>query len=230
MSNYAYGGGGPGQYGGGGATDIRLLPGNYDNFTSLKSRIIVAAGAGGLDSGDFGGPGGTLEGYDSQYNHGKGGTQISPGQGYVNGQFGKGGGNSGLIGGSGNGSGGSGYFGGGSSDIIDNYGGGGGSSFISGHEGCVAVNEDSPENPMTFRSGKYISVHYSGLKFEHTQMIDGQSQMFSPSGSLETGHYGNGFIRITQFPTFINSCIQNIYFSFLHSFISGFSLFIFSSY
>src|SRR5574344_1128765 len=32
---------------GGGATDIRLVNGNWDDFSSLKSRIIVAAGGGG---------------------------------------------------------------------------------------------------------------------------------------------------------------------------------------
>ena len=49
------GGGSPGTglntsglgYQGGGATDIRLVSGNWDDFDSLKSRIMVAAGAGG---------------------------------------------------------------------------------------------------------------------------------------------------------------------------------------
>ena len=44
---YSFNGGGIGQYGGGGATDIRLDPGNWSSFDSLKSRIIVAAGGGG---------------------------------------------------------------------------------------------------------------------------------------------------------------------------------------
>ena len=114
MSQYSYGGGGPGQYGGGGATDIRLLSGNYDNFTSLKSRIIVAAGAGAQDSNDLGGPGGSLDGFNSTKNYGKGGSQKSGGQGTVSGKFGKGGENPNRIGDEGNGAGGSGYFGGGS--------------------------------------------------------------------------------------------------------------------
>ena len=33
--------------GGGGATDVRLTPGEWNNFDSLKSRIMVAAGGGG---------------------------------------------------------------------------------------------------------------------------------------------------------------------------------------
>ncbi|EAX87858.1 glycine-rich protein, putative [Trichomonas vaginalis G3] len=107
MLNYSYGGGGPGQLGGGGATDIRLLPGNYDNYTSLKSRIIVAAGAGASDTSDVGGPGGTIEGFNSKRDYGKGGTQTSGGQGNIDGSFGKGGGNPNRIDVLGNGSGGS---------------------------------------------------------------------------------------------------------------------------
>ena len=155
MLNYSYGGGGPGQFGGGGATDIRLLPGEYDNFTSLKSRIIVAAGAGATDSNDLGGPGGTIEGFNSHGNYGKGGTQISGGQGDSSGKFGKGGGNPNRIDASGNAGGGSGYFGGGTSTIANNYGGGGGSSFISGYPGCIAIAEDSTENSIKFRTEKF---------------------------------------------------------------------------
>ena len=32
---------------GGGATDIRLISGNWDSFESLKSRIMVAGGSSG---------------------------------------------------------------------------------------------------------------------------------------------------------------------------------------
>ncbi|KAI5504895.1 glycine-rich protein family [Trichomonas vaginalis G3] len=229
MSNYSYGGGGPGQFGGGGASDIRLLPGDYANFTSLKSRIIVAAGAGGPDTGDLGGPAGSLEGFNSNNNHGNGGTQTSGGRGYVNGSFGKGGGNPNRIDALGNGSGGSGYFGGGSSTIINDYGGGGGSSFISGYPGCVAITEDSTENSIKFRTGDFTSIHYSGLKFEDPIMIDGKSQMPSPNGTNETGHSGNGFIRIIKYPIISDTCIQNIYRINLFSFILEFSIFILST-
>lgn len=171
MLNYSYGGGGPGQFGGGGATDIRLLPGEYDNFTSLKSWIIVAAGAGATDSNDLGGPGGTIEGFNSHGNYGKGGTQISGGQGDSSGKFGKGGGNPNRIDASGNAGGGSGYFGGGTSTIANDYGGGGGSSFISGYPGCIAIAEDSTENSIKFRTSEFTSIHYSGLKFEEPLML-----------------------------------------------------------
>ena len=56
-------------YAGGGATDIRLTNGDWDNFNSLKSRIMVAAGGGGSGNGTSsnnvgrGGQAGGLNGY-----------------------------------------------------------------------------------------------------------------------------------------------------------------------
>ena len=44
---YSFNGGGPGEVPGGGATDIRLTNGNWNDFNSLKSRIMVAGGGGG---------------------------------------------------------------------------------------------------------------------------------------------------------------------------------------
>ena len=195
----------------------------------MKSRIIVAAGAGAQDSNDLGGPGGSLDGFNSTKNYGKGGSQKSGGQGTVSGKFGKGGENPNRIGDEGNGAGGSGYFGGGSSTNAKDYGGGGGSSFISGYPGCVAITEDSTENSIKFRTGEFTSIHYSGLKFEDPIMIDGKSQMPSPNGTNETGHSGNGFIRIIKYPILSNTCIQNIYHFNLFSFILEFSIFFMSA-
>ena len=48
---------------------------------------------------------------------------------------------------------------------------GGGSSFISGHNGCDAIKEESIENNI-IHTGQ--SVHYSGLYFTDTVMIDGE--------------------------------------------------------
>ena len=62
----SFNGGGIGQFGGGGASDIRTVNGTWDDFESLKSRIMVAAGGGGPDSGKKGGAGGTLEGLESE--------------------------------------------------------------------------------------------------------------------------------------------------------------------
>ncbi len=81
---------------GGGATDVRLDKGTWDNFASLKSRIMVAAGGGaagsrGGNNGDGnGGAGGALVGIEGQainntgmyYGYGiaYGGTQTSAGK------------------------------------------------------------------------------------------------------------------------------------------------------
>ena len=59
-------------YAGGGSTDIRITSGDWDNATSLNSRIMVAAGGGGSGYYNhkkgcgFGGDGGTINGYDGQ--------------------------------------------------------------------------------------------------------------------------------------------------------------------
>ena len=198
MYKNSYGGGGQGQFGGGGSSDVRLLSGEYDDFESLKSRIIVAAGAGGSDSKDQGGPGGSLKGYNSTQNKGKGGTQTFGGIGIENGKFGKGGGENRTIGLEqyhlGTSGGGSGYFGGGTSD---DYGSGGGSCYISGHEGCVSVIKESKMDNISFKTQGDISIHYSGFKFERTVIVDGKHEMKSPNGTFEIGHLGNGFVRIT---------------------------------
>ena len=93
---------------GGGATDIRLVNGEWSSFESLKSRIIVAAGGGGANNRNItsatdlklygagnGGAGGGLTGYqgevinykastgyssNNEYRLGLGGTQSSGGQ------------------------------------------------------------------------------------------------------------------------------------------------------
>ncbi|MCD8749943.1 hypothetical protein LSE90_19295, partial [Clostridioides difficile] len=81
---------------GGGATDIRLVGGAWDNEQGLLSRIIVAGGGGGSYSPSTGGAGGGLEGgtgYSSNDRHRPGGTQYQGGIGRVsteNGSFGKG--------------------------------------------------------------------------------------------------------------------------------------------
>lgn len=81
---------------GGGTTDIRIIDGVWDDFNSLKSRIMVAAGGGGAcrrgeNNGDGnGGAGGTLIGIQGEnvnnsaltygYGIGYGGTQTSAGR------------------------------------------------------------------------------------------------------------------------------------------------------
>ena len=215
---------------GGGSTDVRLVNGNWEDFESLKSRIMVAAGGGGgAFSSDkninaFGGAAGGLIAYsgsrDTRINYGSvatGGTQITGGvksgcgtnycNNNTNGSFGMGG-NAAPIPQSNwwpGGGGGSGYYGGGGGASGYVFGGAGGSSFISGHNGCDAIKEESTSSNI-IHTGQ--SVHYSGLKFTNTKMIDGTGYDWTtvkgsyvgqpqPNGTTSTGHSGNGYARIT---------------------------------
>ena len=219
---------------GGASTDVRLTNGNWDDFNSLKSRIMVAAGGGAgaynaAKCGNIRPHAGGLIGYTSNsisnYNNKQGGgaTQTSGGAGgyagYItgsNGKFGIPGVQNGAA------SGGNGYFGGGGAG---HYGSGwlesgGGSSFISGHNGCVAITEDSTENNIKQRTDSNgrtctdgttditCSYHYSGYKFTDTVMIDGAGYNWTtvkgdyvgqpqPDGTITTGHSGNGYAIIT---------------------------------
>ncbi|HCQ6001152.1 TPA: hypothetical protein OL424_000443 [Clostridioides difficile] len=84
---------------GGGATDVRLIGGAWDNEQSLLSRIIVAGGGGSrtnasCTSGNGGGANGDNSQYNSSVNFASGGTQFDGGRGLENkysGTFGKGG-------------------------------------------------------------------------------------------------------------------------------------------
>ena len=205
---------------GGGATDIRLIDGDWNNFNSLKSRIMVAAGGGGCCHGGFGGCGGNLEGgkgvtyYEANitiYNMtggdmaGFGGTQTTGGKagGFewagsapTKGSFGIGGDGCTAYGGGGGG----GYYGGGGSGVQASSmgGGGGGSSFISGHTGCNAISSTSTSTNIV-HTGQ--PNHYSGYVFTNTVMKAGNEVMPSPTGGTETGHSGNGYCKITWHPT-----------------------------
>ena len=53
-----FNGGEDGGGSGGSATDVRLIDGNWDNFDSLKSRILVAGGGGGQERVPRGNAGG----------------------------------------------------------------------------------------------------------------------------------------------------------------------------
>ena len=223
----AYNGGGVSQGGGGGASDVRLIGGEWNNFDSLKSRIIVAGAGGGSDGMspypecDNGGSGGTINGFASKLDNGKGGNQTHGGSGDSSGSFGKGGGNgkTGSAGSNdGNGAGGSGYFGGGGSPYSNSYAGGGGSSFVSGCKGCNAIDplSSNPDNMIPTNQ----PIHYSGLKFFDIEMIDGNSPMPSPQGGTEIGHQGYGAVIITYLSRLgTHARCQNFNF--------GFSLFLF---
>ncbi|MDN9571804.1 hypothetical protein KLL42_02785 [Clostridioides difficile] len=76
---------------GGGATDIRLVGGSWDNEQGLLSRIIVAGGGGRNDFSNKGGDGGGVAGGSTKL--GEGGTEFKGGKGAsgTDGSFGKGG-------------------------------------------------------------------------------------------------------------------------------------------
>lgn len=110
---------------GGGATDIRLVGGSWDNPQGLFSRILVAGGGGGsADSSYEGGNGGGLIGERGAVyrSYTTGGSQYQGGTGRTDdlcGLFGKSNGSSTSKGGGG-------WFGGGSGEL---YGSGGGSGY-----------------------------------------------------------------------------------------------------
>ena len=198
---------------GGGATDVRTVDGDWDNTTSLNSRIIIAAGGGGGCSGasyETSGCAGGLTGYNGiggdgpSYNsyQGKGASQSdggSYGPGYAgaqngtSGSLGKGGlgGYNNYDGGSGGGSGGGGglYGGGGAGGLYSGlWTGGGGSSYISGHPGCTAKT-------ITFSS----TVMIDGMGYEWTSTKGSQVGIPTPAdGTVRQNSYvGDGICHIT---------------------------------
>lgn len=169
--------------GGGGASDIRITA------NDLQSRVIVAGG-GGSDgatnrTGMYGG--GTSGGTATQNfgSGGGGGTQTSGGAGGNNnsGSFGVGGRGIYYANGYG-GAGGGGWYGGGGAypdgSGDDDRGGGGGSGF-------VWTGSNAP-NSYRLGSQYYLS---------NASTIAGNTSFVSPTGTAETGHAGNGYVRIT---------------------------------
>ena len=205
---------------GGGATDVRLVSGNWDNIESLKSRLMVASGAstGGefYEASNIGPNAGGIVGYDSVsldvsvidgVYHNTGATQTSGGISKVrhqpgyDGKFGKGGNcyRNGSAGGGG-------YYGGagGGANPVNPETGSTGSCFISGHNGCDAINAQGVHTGQP--------DHYSGMTFTETIMIDGSGYRWTnvkghqllmpiPTGgtyTAGTGHAGSGYCRISK--------------------------------
>lgn len=225
---------------GGGSTDIRIIGGDWNLFSSLKDRIMVAAGGGGgflstNTSNRSPGHGGGLIGYNANAYYigisnmldeysGHGATQQSVGKSgninlthesfkalnynIVEGGFGLASYGTDNRGGSYSSSGGSGYYGGGHGVHPGSTwsGGGGGSSFISGHSGCDAIKSESTENNI-IHTGQ--SIHYSGMYFTNTVMIDGAGYNWTTEKEkyvgmpthdgkdIMDGNKGNGYAKIT---------------------------------
>lgn len=192
VTNYANGSGG-------GASDIRI------GQDSLYARVIVAgagggaassgskSNAGGIGGGTSGGAGAN-EGGTNTARAGQGGTQSAGGATGTTssangspGSFGAGGdmvtdGTTYVTGGGGGG----GWYGGGSSSA--NYAAGGGGS------GYVYTSSSASNYP----SGCLLT---SDLYLTDPSMKAGDESMTSPTGTSETGHTGNGYVRITVVQT-----------------------------
>ena len=184
--------------GGGGASDIRI------GQDSLYARVIVAGGGGGAGvtgaNANPAGCGGGLYGGDGYYNNttgtyttgiarnGGSASQTAGGKSWQTqssstGTFGKGGNASGYSCGGGGG----GWYGGGGaydndSDSDGRWGGGG--------SGYVYTSSTASNYP----SGCLLNSSYY---LTDAQTIAGNTAFTSPTGTNETGHTGNGYIRIT---------------------------------
>lgn len=183
--------------GGGGATDVRI------GQNSLYSRVIVAGGGGGAGvtsananpcgcgGGEYGGDGycnDTTGSYTTGQNRSGGSaSQTAGGITWNTGTqatFGQGGNASGYSCGGGGG----GWYGGGGaydndSDSDGRWGGGG-----SGYVYTSSTAKNYPNGCLL------NSTHY----LTNAQTIAGDTSFTSPTGSVETGHTGSGFCRITN--------------------------------
>ena len=172
---------------GGGASDIRY------GGNSLYNRVLVAGGGGSVGAvGNAGGVGGGTSGGGGAGSYGSGaaGGTLTAG-GANGGTFGKGGNGTAANGGYG-GAGGGGFYGGGGSGVDgsgdDDRGGGGGSGFA-----FTSAYASSVPSGYLVTSKNYL---------ESATLRAGNTAFTSPSGTQETGHAGNGHVRIS--PKLIN--------------------------
>ena len=183
---------------GGGATDVRLVSGAWNDFDSLKSRIMVAGGGGSANVANHGGDAGGLTSYISA---GSGAAQATQTSGYG---FGSGGPGLGSQAYSGSGGG---YWGGKSSTASPCTISYGGSSYISGHIGSNSISASSTSSSLTFTGS---AIHSSGMYFTNTKMIDGKGYSWTDKAgstvvgmptidgsSTMTGNVGSGYAKIT---------------------------------
>ena len=207
--------------GSGGATDLRIIGGDWNSTHGLKNRIIVAGGGGSAGCWKYAGNGGdgggitgkkggdsspsdySTETINSHLPGGNGGNQTHGGG------FGYGSkGDDGAINtrGEAAGCGGGGYWGGegghSSCDGCSGSGGGGGSSFISGHKNCIAILENG--EPST------SSIHYSGIYFVDTYTMSGvnigNGSAYIQGLKFFSCHYQSRCITISIITIFIFIC------------------------
>lgn len=160
---------------GGGATDIRLIGGPWNNAESINSRIMVAGGSGSGPGNNSltKGAGGTLIGLSSGT---QGGTQTTFGtSSYTASSFGIA--NGGCSGGNG-------YYPGGGAKCAS--GAGGGSSFISGYAGVNAITS------QTDRTHTNNTLHYSNKYFINGTMESGVNE---GAGKAKITYVGAQYLR-----------------------------------
>ena len=167
--------------GGGGGTDIRI------GIDSLYSRVIVAGGGSGANSGGAGNYGGGTQGGGSYP-----GTQVSAGSG---GSFGVGANNTTTNYKYTPAGGGGGWYGGGIGGVSDSS-----SSYRRYHSGGSAwVYTEASYN--TWKSANQTDADKYELTSEYyltdAETIAGNQTFKAPNGNDETGHSGNGYARIT---------------------------------
>ena len=189
---------------GSGATDFRLVNGSWKNFDSLKSRIMVAAGGGSAEwNGSIGGNGGGLQGGesisaiddkgDSTYPDKCPGAKQNSGSTCANFSQYSAHSFSGSFGSSGFPQ---------LSESVKSYGGMGGGGYYGGISMDPTIKNTDESYLLVGCSGSsFISNN-----FQKTLMINGESEMPKPSINFsesvnETGHEGNGVVRISQIVT-----------------------------
>ena len=186
---------------GGGATDIRITGGNWNDHASIITRIMVAGGGAGPERETAAGAAGGLSSYDSKNRSNNIATQTT---GYRLGY-----GENADLNATASGAGG-GYWGGVTGDGVGYIStsttgspgylsSAGGSSFISGHNGCRSIKTAtvkqrtilynySPHNSIsedyddvTFNDNSVCTFNGISYQFNSTEMIDGRGYSWTTS-------------------------------------------------
>lgn len=159
--------------GGGGATHIAITSGLLNTLSSSTASILLIAGGGGGAGGWYGSF--STQSSDGGYGGGNSGGSAANGEGYS------------VSGGTQS----SGYsFGQGASASTHVDQGGGGGGYYGGY--CSTGTSDN-----NICGGGGGSGYINTSKLTSASTIAGNTSFTSPTGTTETGHSGNGYIRIT---------------------------------
>lgn len=159
--------------GGGGATHIAITSGLLNTLFSSTASILLIAGGGGGAGGWYGSF--STQSSDGGYGGGNSGGSAANGGGYS------------VLGGTQS----SGYsFGQGASASTHVDQGGGGGGYYGGY--CSTGTSDN-----NICGGGGGSGYINTSKLTSASTIAGNTSFTSPTGTTETGHSGNGYIRIT---------------------------------